>query len=613
MSDHSQRPGRLGLALSGGGLRASLFHVGVLARLAELDLLREVQVISTVSGGSIIGALYYLHVRRLLESRADKHITRQEWIDLVATVADEFGEAITHNLRMRAIANPLKTLQMIASHRYSRSDRMAELYERFLYERAAGVAPGERVALPQLQIRPLGEAPDFDPLQPLPGGVETRNDQRRNKVPTLVINATTLNTGHSFQFTCRWLGEPSPRAYHRDLDRNLWLEPIAYKDAPQKYQQLPLGIAVAASAAVPGIFPPLALTDLYKDRGARFTPQLVDGGVQDNQGIGGLLDCACTHLIVSDASGQMDDVANPSTVMGSVIARTNAVLMDRVREEEYIAARLRKDAGEVRALVFFHLKDGIGQRSLVADGAQGCPKTPDQLNARAHGVHRDVQALLAGLRTDLDAFSEIEAHALMADGYQIAAQHVDDALRQQLCPQAPAPRQVDWAFLDVLPLLRDPERDPVFSATLAAGHRSVGKSLRLVPLYRPFAGWLRWAPAAAVLATIGAAYAHSGPTALTSAALLGGGAICVVMLLLLVALLLGGLCAAAQYSGWLPFERVTRALLAVYPGIVLALAGWIFVGRHRCLCDELRLDHGRVSRLLGRAARAPHDPGQQAA
>src|SRR5215472_14107545 len=38
--------GKLGLALSGGGFRASLFHVGVLARLAELDLLRHVEVLS---------------------------------------------------------------------------------------------------------------------------------------------------------------------------------------------------------------------------------------------------------------------------------------------------------------------------------------------------------------------------------------------------------------------------------------------------------------------------------------------------------------------------------------------------------------------------------------
>src|SRR5262245_3875403 len=42
--------GRIGLSLSGGGFRAALFHIGVLARLAELDLLRHVEVISCVSG-----------------------------------------------------------------------------------------------------------------------------------------------------------------------------------------------------------------------------------------------------------------------------------------------------------------------------------------------------------------------------------------------------------------------------------------------------------------------------------------------------------------------------------------------------------------------------------
>ena len=56
---------KTGLALSGGGLRASLFHIGVLGRLAELDLLRQVDVISTVSGGSIIGAYYYLRTYAL--------------------------------------------------------------------------------------------------------------------------------------------------------------------------------------------------------------------------------------------------------------------------------------------------------------------------------------------------------------------------------------------------------------------------------------------------------------------------------------------------------------------------------------------------------------------
>jgi tetratricopeptide (TPR) repeat protein len=40
--------GKIGLALSGGGFRSSLFHIGMLAKLAELDLLRGVEYLSCV-------------------------------------------------------------------------------------------------------------------------------------------------------------------------------------------------------------------------------------------------------------------------------------------------------------------------------------------------------------------------------------------------------------------------------------------------------------------------------------------------------------------------------------------------------------------------------------
>ncbi len=43
----------IGLALSGGGYRAMVFHVGALIRLNEVALLRKVKRISSVSGGSI--------------------------------------------------------------------------------------------------------------------------------------------------------------------------------------------------------------------------------------------------------------------------------------------------------------------------------------------------------------------------------------------------------------------------------------------------------------------------------------------------------------------------------------------------------------------------------
>jgi hypothetical protein len=59
--------GKVGLALSGGGFRASFYHLGVLARLAELDLLRHVDVLSCVSGGSIVGACWLMLRNRLLK------------------------------------------------------------------------------------------------------------------------------------------------------------------------------------------------------------------------------------------------------------------------------------------------------------------------------------------------------------------------------------------------------------------------------------------------------------------------------------------------------------------------------------------------------------------
>jgi NTE family protein len=47
------------LALSGGGYRASVFHLGVLARLAREDQLENVTFLSTVSGGSLVTGLVF--------------------------------------------------------------------------------------------------------------------------------------------------------------------------------------------------------------------------------------------------------------------------------------------------------------------------------------------------------------------------------------------------------------------------------------------------------------------------------------------------------------------------------------------------------------------------
>lgn len=51
----------IGLALSGGGVRAAAFHAGVLRYLAEKELLEKVVHISSVSGGSLFVGLVFQH------------------------------------------------------------------------------------------------------------------------------------------------------------------------------------------------------------------------------------------------------------------------------------------------------------------------------------------------------------------------------------------------------------------------------------------------------------------------------------------------------------------------------------------------------------------------
>lgn len=51
----------LGLSLSGGGYRAAAFHLGTLKKLHEMGILAKVNVLSTISGGSITGAAWSIY------------------------------------------------------------------------------------------------------------------------------------------------------------------------------------------------------------------------------------------------------------------------------------------------------------------------------------------------------------------------------------------------------------------------------------------------------------------------------------------------------------------------------------------------------------------------
>lgn len=125
----------MGLALSGSGFRASFFHIGVLAKLAELVLLRHVEVLSCVSGSAIIGAHHYLKVRELFKRKGDGEIGREDYVLMVQEICREFLSGVQTNIRTRVAAEFLTNLKMIFKSNFSRTMRAGDLYEENIYAR----------------------------------------------------------------------------------------------------------------------------------------------------------------------------------------------------------------------------------------------------------------------------------------------------------------------------------------------------------------------------------------------------------------------------------------------------------------------------------------------
>jgi NTE family protein len=464
---------KVGLALSGGGFRAAFFHIGVLARLAELGVLRRVEVISTVSGGSIVGAAYYMRLKWLLEREPQERITDAMYCELVADVAERLRAMVRKNVRGRIFLNPFKNLAM-ASRRYSRSDRIGDLYDIYLYNpawegersRTAWGAPSQ-IEMRELLVHPPGEEEGFKP--------DEDNDRLRAKVPILLLNATSLNSGHNWRFEAVRMGEPLPddeemRRVVEDADKNIRLEQGYYEpreDKPlitESQRDFPLALAVAASACVPGLFHPLAISNLYEG----ITVQLVDGGVQDNQGVQGLFDENCTHLIISDASSQLRDDEKPSGRVPGVIARSLSIEADRIRDEQltHVASR-----GDDFALM--HLRKGLTGAALAPGEplAEAIGERTGHVHCSEFGVDPQVQKALARVRTDLDFFNDTEAFSLAADGYLMSAHELRakgfDVLGAE--PQAPVDPSA-WRFGAVVPLLARPTRG--YLRVLDAGRRA---------------------------------------------------------------------------------------------------------------------------------------------
>ncbi len=461
-----RKQGKLGLALSGGGFRASLFHIGVLASLAEADELRHIQVISTVSGGSIIGAFYYLKLKFLFETKHDDEINKQDYLEIVKEIEKEFLAGVQHNLRMRLFTDFPSNWKMLTDPHYSRTHRLGELYEEYFYEKLffddgkyqeAKIKMAENrfidsseldksideiaatyiesywervvskyeenqaileannggIFMQDLYVNPFlkqGEAFDF----------KLDNWKRKNKIPQLVLNATSVNTGHNFQFTASWMGEP-PMNILQDVDVKPRLRRLYYSEAPDPYKNFRLGYAVGASSCVPVMFHPMPMRDLYED----IELQLVDGGLHDNQGISSLLEQECNQIFISDASGQLPTEKITAGNELAVFYRSDSILQERLRELQFLDIKSRSSSSQIYNLTSVHLKNDLFEPPVNWKYCEDPPRSlmyGSQIRSNAnhltkYGILKDVQLALAEIRTDLDAFHDKEAYALMYSGY----------------------------------------------------------------------------------------------------------------------------------------------------------------------------------------------------
>lgn len=249
---------KIGLALSGGGSRAMAFHLGCLRSLHDRGVLERISLLSSVSGGSVIAAMYAYSSQPFSEFEKDVRLKLREG----------FVGGIVRQAIFSSEAPKIVWTQLTAGN----LSRLAFLIQ--LTGRAGGLVGIEpvhfnRVAstLRQALRRSASRSTAFERhlRQTLFGDKRIDDVQRRGL--DVVINAAELRTGTAFRFGSQQSGT--------------WRFGILDEPHPL------VSKAVAASAAYPALLPSFdEMHDFKKD--GRTTKQRVlitDGGVYDNLGV----------------------------------------------------------------------------------------------------------------------------------------------------------------------------------------------------------------------------------------------------------------------------------------------------------------------------------------
>lgn len=382
----------IGLALSGGGYRASLFHLGVMAQLADEGLLKEVNAISTVSGGSIVGAFYYKMLCEELQK--DRPLTDQDYRVMMQRVIQAFVAIVQEDLRNRVvitggisrlIPEPILKRLLRPIHKVVPALNPAVILDSKLEQ-------GMRALMFQTTV--LRDLMD-PPVHP------------ENKKPELILNTSILENGQPL-----FISTNPTSLLWRQNERNHVIR-------ADEMINLPLSKAVAASACVPGLFNPITIP--FGDRMVHG----VDGGVLDN--LGGH---AIQLLWQEGMSVLLSDASKPLHI-------ENYVEVDSVES-------------------FFRIQDLF--MSAIRDlRIEGTDDTIVDMRKEIPGIDPTVRTLAMTMRTDLNAFSEVEAYSLMYVGYCACGQEMDK-LQGECTGEWASGKKVgeDWSFMSIRSYMETP-------------------------------------------------------------------------------------------------------------------------------------------------------------
>jgi len=298
----------VGLALSGGGYRAAAFHLGTLKKLYELDILNTVDKISSISGGSIIGAFYCYYNKPFVEFENE--------IRKVLNSKSVIRNILKSYTFIIVIA--IFLICLIVSYficKYISTWLSIPLYLIFIY----------LIGKYQFRFFPINKEIEkaYNEFLFKDATLSDLKDQ-----PELAIGSTNLQSCRPFTFSKRKMEDSS----------------YAFMDPPIKFDSgnFPIARAVTASTAVPSLFTPIRIDEIFFQNKEYFklvSPVLVDGGIYDNQGIQKLTQpkssYECDIIITSDAGTKLPFEGSYNNTY-TLILRTFETFMARIKNFQMI-------------------------------------------------------------------------------------------------------------------------------------------------------------------------------------------------------------------------------------------------------------------------------------